>query len=368
MGILEKLNLLNKTINKSSVLLNWDSRESCSIDELNTTDVKIVQNFIEFYDKYTTYKNCFLNNVFLSEIAVCFGKKKEYINCEFEITNLLNCANFLVGCEFKNCTFYISDYDRNTVSFNIHTTLKNKLYSNDNIVYKKSYIEYLSDKYKFNLNKVPKYLLKGISINYTDLSKCILPSDRNFFSNLSDTEIHNVKLPTLDLNKYDINRVRFSNIAFTEDSILSKDAMKTGIFSCLLPIIDFEEVVKEYDGFIRFYNCTFRENTIFPKDKDFFTRCTIRNCVMPTFDYSDYKIVGDSFYRCSFTEESKLPNEFFTSKYIKNIEQLVNVPTSYLEKIIILTELEKPKAFYEKYLNVLSENDKFLFYKKYKLS
>lgn len=367
MGILEKLNLINTTKN-SSVLSNWDSRESCSIPELNKTDVKIVRDFIEFYDSYTTYKNCFLNNVFLSEIAICFMHKKEYINCKFEITNLLHCANFIIGCEFKNCTFYISDFDRNTVSFSIHPTLHNKLYSNDNIVYKKSYIEYLSQKYKFDLNKVPKHLLRGISINYTDLSECVLPSNKDFFANLSDVEVHDINLPKIDLNKYDMSKIRLSNITFTRDSILSTDVMKTGLFKSVLPDIDFENIIKEDTSFLRFYDCTFSPRTTFPKDKDFFTKCVVRNCIMPTFDYSDYKISGDSFYNCTFKEGSKIPKEFFTSKYIKNIENLAKIPSSYLDEVVILTELKNPKNFYEKYSAFLSEKTKFLFYKKYKLS
>lgn len=367
MGILEKLNLISKTTNNSTVLLNWDSREICSISELNTTDVNIVQHFIEIHDDYKTYKNCFLNNVFLSEIAICFCKKKEFINCEFEITNLLHCSSFLIDCDFKDCTFYIADYDRNSVSFNLKTTLKNKLYSNNNIVYKKSYIEYLADKYKLDLNKAPKKLLTGISLNYSDLSKCILPNDKNFFRNLSDSEVHNLNLPKINLNNYDTSKTRFSNIVFTDDSVLSVEAMKTGIFSSFLPKINFKDINKDYNNFLRFYNCTFSENTIFPEDKDFFTRCTIRNCIMPTFDYSKYKIYGDTFYRCTFTEESKLPEDFFTSKYIKNIENIEKVPSSYLDKIVIISEFEKPKDFYNKYSKLLSKESKFIFCKKYNL-
>lgn len=371
MGLLEKLQLSNIIINsknQSKMLSNWDSRKSCIRADLDKTEVSIVQDLFHTFDCYTTYKNCFLNNIFLSEIAIYLMNEKKFINCEFEISNLLKCSSILLDAEFKNCTFYISDYDNNSISFDIKPELKMKLYSNNNVVYKKSYIEYLAEKYKNNLNKVKKDYFKGICLNHADLSRCELPNDRDFFKDLSDNNIHHLKLPNIDLNNYDLSNTTLSYVSFSKDSILSVEAMKNGIFNSNLPKLDFTKIDSNYYNLLRFYNCNFDEDTIFPKDLDFFTKCIIRNSNLPTYDYSNYKIKKDTFYKCSFSEKSKLPESLFTSDYISCIEDFEDIPSSYLERIIILSQLKKPTDFYKRYINKLSNKEVFMLSKKYSLN
>lgn len=371
MGLLEKLQLNNITINsknQSSTLNNWDSRNTCIRDDLDKTEVTIIQDLFHTFDCYTTYKNCFLNNIFLSEISIYLMNEKTFVNCEFEICNILQCSNLILDSEFKNCIFYISDYDSNSIFFETKPALKAKLYSNNNIVYKNSYIEYLAEKHKNNLNKAKKDNLRGICLNYSDLSKCKLPNDNKFFKDLADKNIHHLTLPDIDLNDYDLSNISLSHIKFSKNSILSVEAMKNGILNSNLPKIDFTKIDSSHYNLLRFYNCIFDEDTVFPKDLDFFKKCIIRNSTLPTYDYSNYNINKNTFYQCSFSDKSKIPEAFFTTEYIECIEKIENIPSNYLEKIIIFSQLKKPTDFYKKYTNKLSAKATFILSRKYNLN
>lgn len=363
MSIFEKLNL--NILDKSDTLTNWNSRKYCKLKLLNTELVEKVQHFIETYDSYKIYNKCFLNNVFITEIANCFDKSKEFINCEFEITQLFQCASFIKDFNFKNCTFYITDYDDECVTFTLYTNIKEKLFSQGNKVIKSSYIEYLSKKFSNDLRKAPSRLLDGISINYSDLSETILPDNVNFFDELSDTEIHHIKFNVINFNMYSTRYQRFSNIIFKPNTVLSEEMISNGLFNCTLPVIDFRNFNKSKFGSFKFYECKFKEGTIFPSYENFFLECTIRNSFLPTFDYSNYNVSDKTFFKCSFTNESKIPNKIFTTKNIKALDNVLNIPPSYLNSYILFGKIDQPILFLNKYFKFLSKESLFVLSKKY---
>lgn len=370
MSIFEKLNL--KILDKADTLTNWDSRKSCKLKLLNTELTENVQHFIDTHDNYKIYNKCFLNNVFITEIANCFDKSKEFINCEFEITQLFQCASFIRDFNFKNCTFYIADYNDDCVTYTLFPSVKEKLFSQGllsygNTVIKSSYIEYLSKKFSNDLRRAPSKLLEGISINYSDLSEIILPNDVNFFDELSDTEIHHVKFNVTDFNMYSIKHQRFSNIIFKPNTVLSEEIISNGLFNCTLPVIDFRTFNTSKFGSFKFYECKFKEGTKFPNYENFFLECIIRNSSLPTFDYSNYNVSDKTFFKCSFTNESKIPSKIFTTKNIKALDNVLNIPPSYLNTYILFGKIEEPLLFLNKYFKFLSKESLFVLSKKYRL-
>lgn len=365
MNVVDKL--YSSFINSSEILTKWDSRKFCKLQILNTETVEKVQKFIEHYDSFKTYYKCFLNNIFITEIANIFENEKEFISCEFEITSLYNCAYTLKDFSFKKCTFYIANYEEDCVTFKLFEGIKDILYSNGNKVIKCSYIEHLSKKYSHDLRNVPSNLLNGISINYSDLTDTILPDNINFFEQLSDTEIHHVRFGSVDFNKYNLHKNRFSNIDFNIKSTLNPMMMTNGIFASKLPSINFNLYENTlYKGF-KVFKCSFAEGTIFPNDRNFFIDSFIKESTLPTFDYSKYRVNKNTFFKCSFTDKSILPDNIFTEEHTDMLLNISKIPSPYLTKFILLGLVRNATEFFNKYKDSLSDEEMFFLIKKYNL-
>lgn len=365
MSILNKIN--KKLHSKDKVLTNWDSRERCTFRYLDTELVTTVQSFIEQQDSYTTYSKCFLNHVFTTEIAICFQRNKNYIKCEFEILDLFKFSKLAKYSNFKDCIFYISNYENNSSIFNLENELFSVLYSNGNKVIEHSYIEDLALKYNNDLSKLAPSLSKGISINYSDLSHCKLPKDRYFFTNLADRDIHDVSFSEINFNEYETGICRFSSIKFSKYSVLSESVLAQGLSGCELPIIDFNLYNPERYSTWRFSDCIFVDGTVFPEYKNFFLECTIRSCFLPEFDFTNYEVNDKCFYNCHFTANSKLPKSIFTSQYIHILNNIKKIPNEHLDSYIKFGEIPSPKEFLSMYKDVLSHTSTFWVCKKYNL-
>ena len=362
---------LDKIANNEEKLVKWDSRVLCRESILNSMFTGDVQEFISKQDSYSMYYNCFLNNMFNTEIATCFSKKKTFIKCEFEIVNFFQAASFFRFNEFKNCTFYIANQSENNTVYQLYPELKDTFENNCNTVIYEPYIIYLSKKYSNNLNKVPQQLLNGISLAYADLSNCILPKDENFFENLSSKTIKYCKFDNVDFRSYKLLNSIFTNCIFNSKCIISKEMMHLSLYKCTLPIINFNAYDIDNSMSLSFIGCSFQDGTIFPKDEDFFLRCSVQESTLPVYDYSDYRIVSSKhsniFSDCIFKEGSKLPKDLFKSENISILKKIKEVPSEYLDCYIRYNLVKDPYEFLELHHNKLSDTSFMILCKKYNL-
>ena len=150
----------------------------------------------------------------------------------------------------------------------------------------------------------------------------IFPDDKNFFKKIDNGLIHETILPPLDLRKYNLEDVKFSDVVFNDKTIFPDDSeffqklKNKEIFKCKLPDLDLRRY--NLDG-INIYGTIFGENTVLPNDKDFFKKLkgsNISKCHMPTKDYSIYDFDGISMLETIFNTESKMPKDKNFLKYV----------------------------------------------------
>ena len=365
------MSFLDKIINNEEKLVKWDSRVLCKQEILNSMFTEDVQGFINKQDSYSIYYNCFLNNMFNTEIGTCFLKKKTFIKCEFEVVNLIQAASFFKFNEFEKCTFYTSNPSNINTVFQLCPELKDIFENSCNTVIYEPYITYLSNKYSHNLNKIPEHLLAGISLDYADLSNYILPKDNNFFKNLSSKTINYCKFDNVDFRNYKLLTTTFTNCVFNSKCILSKEMMSLNLYKCALPVINFNNYTIDNSTNLSFNGCSFQNGTIFPKDKDFFLRCSVREAILPVYDYSDYNVTSGKysniFSGCTFKEGSKLPKDLFKSENISILKKIKEVPAEYLDCYIRYNLIKDPYKFLESHHHKLSDTSFMILCKKYNL-
>ena len=193
------------------------------------------------------------------------------------------------------------------------------------------------DKFCFSLNFTDidhnSDYSKNISDDNTidvDLSNIILPEGKCILDyNISSSSIRNVILPKGDYTNIELNKFYFKHVEFIDGSILPKNffrqiaSKKTNIITPVLDLNDFD-----FNEFTDISNIIFNNNTILPKDSNFFSNLIpsnsefmlrgyqsdynkIKDVRFPKGDYSNYKFNNIRFDNVEFTSDSKLPKDFF---------------------------------------------------------
>lgn len=359
----------NENLNsKKSIRFKWDSRKSIELKKLNSMHHEEVQKFIEGEDKYLKYSKCFISNEYLTQVTQYISDNKTYNKCEFEIGLNFEIGNFIKRNTFNDCIFYLNNSNEIINILEIfHNDALIKLKANNLIIYD-SYIEHLAKKHNYNLNNVSNKLLYGISINNTDLSKYILPSNPLFFKSLATNTISNVSFGDVDFRKYDMSNLFFNNIKFSKNTFLSEEMLCNAFRHCILPAIDFTIYNKSAYSRFRFSRCTFNKNTIFPKNENFFLDCAITACQLPSYNYSKYLINHITFKDCTFTDDSTLPDAIFTTEYIYKVNHIYNIPKKHLADCVKFAYIYNPTLFLEKYIDSLTLPIYALLCKKYNIT
>lgn len=366
------MSFLGKIINTDEKLTKWDSRIMCRENIFNELFIEDIQDFIDKQDKYTVYQNCFLNNIFNSKVASCFIRKKLFLKCKFEIENISHSILLLQENDFTGCTFYIANKSELSSAIQLHPEIKEIFESNNNVVIEEPYIVYLSKKYSNNLNNVPSNLLTGISLNYADLTKCILPNDKDFFKNLSSNIITFAKFDNVNFKEYNMSLASFRECVFSSKCTISEEMMLIRLCNCTLPAINFNNYNLDKNRYLGFVNCSLQEGTVFPKDENFFLYFSVEGASLPAYDYSSYTVdlkkQPDIFSNCSFKEGSKLPNDLFKSENISVLKKLKEVPSEYLDCYIRYNLIKDPYEFLEEHHRKLSDDSFMILCKKYNLT
>ncbi|MGU8989300.1 hypothetical protein ACV3V0_16520 [Clostridium perfringens] len=352
------------------ILTNWDSRKEFRISILEETPSYKIQERISQLNSFSAYKNCFLNNCFLLEIAQYFDSPKLFEKCEIELNTLTPFLSLIESNEFHDCIFYLNDSVANDSALDSSTDLTLSPIKRRNKIIKSSYIEHLCKKYKNNLKKAPIKLVTGISINNADLSNTILPNKPDWFKSLGTKDIYNVKLPKLDFNNYNLGNIRFSNCTFDKNSIVSENLLSSDLYECILPKIDFNNLKRlstNQNLRYRFNSCTFDNDTKFPEDINFFTDNVFTSCLLPDYDYSLYNVNKTTFMGCTFSEKSTLPIAMFKKENIDIINYLKNIPQKYLSQIVLSAPIRYPESFFFKHLDRLTHEDIFILHQKYQI-
>lgn len=351
-----------------SIRFKWDSRKCTELKRLNSMHFEEVQTFIENEDKYSKYSKCFISNEYLTQVTQYISDNKTYNKCEFEIGLNFEIGNFIKRNTFNDCIFYLNNSNE---IINILEIFYNDAFvkvKSNNLIINGSYIEHLAKKHNYNLNNVSNKLLCGISINNTDLSKCTLPSNPLFFQNLASNTIVSVSFGEVDFRKYDMSDLFFNNIKFSEQTFLSEEMLCNAFRHCILPAIDFTLYNESAYKRFRFSNCIFNNNTIFPKNENFFLDCDIIECILPSYDYSKYLINHNTFKYCTFTDDSTLPDAIFTTEYIYKINHMKHIPKKHLADCVKFAYIYNPTLFLEQYIDSLTLPIYALLCKKYNIS
>lgn len=364
MKLLDNFNV--KSVQIGPVCYKWDSRDCPDINNIESLSTETISSLIQKYNKYVKFSKCFITSKYLNQINQYLDSNKHYYKCEFEFFFNQSMLFFLKHNTFKQCTFYISNYkDFIAILQKTDNNILNSIKAN-NFIIKNSYIEYLSPKYNFDLGKIPNKLINGISINNSDLSKCTLPKDHLFFQKLDTNTLYNIIFGNVDFKFYDIHGISFSCIDFGE-SILSTDTTLNSTFiDCILPPIDFNLYDKNPN--FTFIGCTFNNNTIFPKNKNFFLDCSIYKCNLPNYDYSEYLVKESTFKHCKFDNEATLPKDVFNSKNIQIINHIDKLPIKHLEDCVKFAHIDNPNLFIDTYSEYLPLHLLALLHIKYNLN
>lgn len=346
---------INKTIEIITSLfsnsITLDSRNSLNKKILSSITDKEIQTQIETINNTSQIKNSFFHNTYIKEILVYIYRPLQFYNCVFDI-NITDTTelNFLHYHSFKKCTIYYTSPLFIAKDLNI---IKNLLQSDNCTGIKlihKSYAHSILEK-----KNIDNENFNMLSINHCDLSNLKLPKNKDFFKNLDNTKIENVKFPKLNLENYDINNIRFINCEFESNSKIPHKYLNTNFQNCILPIIHFKS-----DFNYKINSCTIHKDSTFPKNEDFFITSLFKQCNMPKKDYSFYKIDKFSFEKCYFDKEAILPKDILKPENSNILLNLSNIPDNIIGHIAQYTYIKDKDTFLKKYRPLLSIEERFL--------
>lgn len=346
--LLTKINKLTSLFSNS---IQLDSREFLNKNILSFITAKEIQTQIDNLNNAKQIKNSFFHNTYIKEILVYIDKPLEFHNCEFDIiiTNPLE-MNFFKHHSFKNCVLYYSTTLFNTTDSTIfEDIIKAGGCTGIKLINKPYAYSILKKKNRNNED------FRMLHIDNCDLSNFNLPKDKNFFKNLANNKIENVKFPKLNLEDYDISNIHYINCEFESNSIIPHKYLNTNFKNCILPIIHFKSNIN-----YKIESCSLHEESSFPKDENFFINSSFKECTMPKKDYSFYKIDKFSFEKCNFHKEAILPKDIFKAENSNILLTLSNIPDNVIGKIAQYTYIKEKDTFLNKYNHILSIEERFL--------
>lgn len=272
--------------------------------------------------------------------------------CVFDCKSISDCELKLIS---QKCDLYFSGFFIQNQMSPIFL-MPDKLNREDIFIKDKSLFDYISENKNFDLSDVDISKMQGISLERKDLRNVDLPKDKRFFQFIENKSVRKCKLPPVDLSKYDITGVDFSDCIFHDNTILPTDFFDRpyGLYKgCSLPPLDFSNYSLN-NVFFQFVK--FNKNTKFPLEKEFFKKLKlIYGCTFIDIDFSFYDLSEARFEFCKFSSNCTLPyseelyNKIilnsFPDKYIKFMDLLPLNGISYDEIMLKygrkLTDVQK---------------------------
>ena len=351
--------------NTSTKLQHWDARQKYNPQTYLESTPEMFQELLEYHEKVLTYKKCFITEQFVTDVLLYVETPKLFLKCTFEINNITNYYMLIKDNRFINCTFYLNRTKANLNLLYINSRIYDRVFEASNKLIENSFIHSLCKKYKNNLAKANPSEFYGIHIDNYDFSDTILPQNKDFFLRLGKNSINGVTFPKLDFTKYDLYNNKFLNVTFNPDCTLHKNMYMGNLNNCILPIIDFRTLPEKNYHLLNFQGCTFHNNTVFPSQKDFFTKATVSECLLPNLDYSEYLINKNSFNNCKFSSEATLPKDIFKPENIHILTSLSSIPHKHIFQYLMYSNIIPTDEELNTYKHILSPTQMAIIYKKF---
>lgn len=350
------------------------------IEVILNSEKKSLDNYSEFKGSYTgtIIAQERTKLISFSEFKDCFFSEKSCYAFHFSGKHFQRCIiaipythsifyEMLKNNTFDNCVIFIDEIQLSEFRLGFYEKEFSRITQNNTLI-DNSLITTLCSQFGNDLSQCPVQLTRGLLLQQKDLTNIQLPNHKNFFNDLLYRTIYSCKLPNIDYSIYNLSNVTFSNVEFHDDSTFSNNFIYSNFTSCILPPIDFSKI--EYSKLkpLKYFNCEFAQETIFPEDKYFFQNNNILSAILPSQDYSNYNIDKYMLAQYTFTNESKIPKEYLTYRNLKHILKMKNIPTEYLKNCVRFAPIKFPNDFIQKYNDRLSNEDIFILSRRYNIN
>lgn len=296
----------------------WLPRSNPNNTLINTKRLEI----FKLLNYHKVFTNCFFSSEAYLDLFENGTTLKQFNNSIIEVPHInSNILEFLKNNKFQGCQIYIHKLTLKIAQMTrFYETIDNL--EKTNIIISSHYLKSLS--HNNSLADVSLDSINGLSMYKLNTFTSDIPNDFKFFTNACRGTVNYCSFPPL-------NFTNFKNI----DS-----------------------------GGVTFNHCSFSENTIFPKDNLFFIKNSFINCEFPEYNFQNYLIPSTMILNCSFNINSTLPDNFLSKENINLIQRMRIIPKKYLSFCSQFADIENVSQFISANEKYLSEEDKYLIYKR----